>query len=85
MKTISGEVMIRETEDELRAIGTKSLWKEPFDSWAAGNLIGTPEQVCEKVQAYIDLGCTSFMPWCCDYPDDTTVRLFAEKVIPNFR
>ena len=37
-KTISGEVMIRESEDELRAIGTKSLWGEEFDSWQAGKL-----------------------------------------------
>jgi F420-dependent oxidoreductase-like protein len=84
-KTISGEVMIRETEDELRAIGSKSLWNEQFDSWQEGNLIGTPDQVSEKIKAYVDLGATSFMPWCSDYPDDTTVRLLAEKVIPNFR
>jgi F420-dependent oxidoreductase-like protein len=84
-KTISGEVMIRETEDELRAIGSKSLWNEQFDSWQEGNLIGTPDQVTEKIKAYVDLGATSFMPWCSDYPDDTTVRLLAEKVIPNFR
>lgn len=84
-KTISGEVMIRETDGELRAIGTKSLWGEDFESWRAGNLIGTPDEVSEKVQTYLDLGCTSFMPWCSDYPDDTTVRLFAEKVMPSFR
>ena len=36
----------------------------------AGNLVGTPEQVCEKIQAYVDLGCTGFVPWCADYPDD---------------
>jgi F420-dependent oxidoreductase-like protein len=84
-KTISGEMMIRESEDELRAIGSKSLWNEPFESWAEGNLIGTPEQVTEKIKTYIDLGATSFMPWCSDYPDDTSVRLLAEKVIPNFR
>ena len=34
----------------------------------AGNLVGTPEQVCEKIQAYVDLGCTGFVPWCTDYP-----------------
>ena len=45
----------------------------------------TPEQVAEKVRAYIDLGCTYFVPWCSDYPDDTTLRLFADKVIPEFR
>jgi F420-dependent oxidoreductase-like protein len=85
VKTTGGDVCIRESEAELRALGTKSLWSQPFDDWAAGNLVGTPEQVAEKVQAYIDLGCRGFIPWTADYPDDTTLRLFAEKVIPNFR
>ncbi|MGQ0804611.1 MAG: LLM class F420-dependent oxidoreductase [Actinomycetota bacterium] len=88
-KTISGEVLVREKEDDIRALvdaGTAgSLWNEPYDSWVAGNLVGTPEQVCEKVRAYVDLGCTYFVPWCSDYPDDTTLRLFAEQVMPEFR
>jgi F420-dependent oxidoreductase-like protein len=88
-KTWSPEVFIRDTEaeiKELREAGkTGSLWDEPFDSWQAGNLVGTPEQVAEKIKAYVDLGCTYFVPWCPDYPGDTTLRLFAEKVIPEFR
>jgi len=84
-KTIGGEVFIRETERELRAGGSRSLLSQPFDDWAAGNLVGTPEQVAEKVQAYLDLGCRGFIPWTADYPDDTTLRLFAERVIPQFR
>jgi F420-dependent oxidoreductase-like protein len=84
-KTISGEVFVRETEDEIVAAGSRSLWGEPLESWREGNLVGTPEQVAEKIQRYIELGCTSFMPWCPDYPSDQTVRLLAEKVIPQFR
>ena len=84
-KTWSPELFIRETEAEVEAAGTQSLWKEPFDSWQAGNLVGTPEQVAERVQQYVDLGCTGFVPWCADYPDDTTLRLFAEQVLPAFR
>jgi alkanesulfonate monooxygenase SsuD/methylene tetrahydromethanopterin reductase-like flavin-dependent oxidoreductase (luciferase family) len=84
-KTISGEMMVRETEAEIDALGSKSLWGEPLESWKAGNLVGTPEQVAEKLQAYIDLGCTGFVPWCADYPDTESLRLFAEKVIPSFR
>ena len=84
-KTISAEVFIREDEREILDGGTRSFWGEPYDSWVAGNLVGTPEQVCEKVQTYVDLGCTGFYPWCSDYPDTTTLRLFAEKVVPQFR
>jgi len=77
-KTWSPEVFIREDEAEIEAAGSKSSWGEPFDSWRAGNLVGTPEQVAEKVQAYVDLGCTGFYPWCSDYPDTETLRLFAQ-------
>jgi F420-dependent oxidoreductase-like protein len=88
-KTWSPEVLVRETEDEIRSLhdaGTVgSLWNEPYDSWVAGNLVGTPEQVCEKIRTYVSLGCTYFTPWCSDYPDDATLRLFAERVIPEFR
>jgi len=84
-KTISGEVLIRETEAELEEIGSLSLWREPFESWREGNLVGTPEQVSEKLQTYIDLGCTGFVPWCSDYPSTQTLQLFAEQVIPSFR
>ena len=84
-KTISGELLVRETEAEIDALGSKSLWGEPIESWKAGNLVGTPEQVAEKIQAYIDLGCTGFVPWCADYPSTESLRLFAEKVIPALR
>ncbi len=76
-KTISGELFIRETEQEVRDAGTRSLWGEPFESWQAGNLVGTPEQVAEKIRGYTDLGCTGFYPWCSDYPDTESLRLFA--------
>ena len=38
-----------------------------------------------KIEAYVGLGCTGFVPWCSDYPDTESLRLFAEKVIPSFR
>ena len=85
VKTISGEVFVRETEQELEADWKGSLWGEPFGAYRAGNLVGTPEQVCEKIQAYVDRGCTGFVPWNNDYPSDVTLRLFAEKVMPEFR
>ncbi len=84
-KTWSPEVHVRETEQDIADGGTRSFWGEPFDSWAAGNLVGTPSQVAEKIQTYIDLGCTGFYPWCSDYPDTITMRLFAEEVVPAVR
>ena len=77
-KTISSEIFIRETEQELRDAGSMSFYGEAVESWTAGNLVGTPEQVADKVKQYIALGCTGFYPWCSDYPDTETVRLFAQ-------
>ena len=83
-KTWSPEVFVRETEAEVQAAGSRSFWGEPAESWTEGNLVGTPEQVAEKIQAYVDLGCTGFVPWCSDFPDTETLRLFAEQVLPHF-
>lgn len=84
-KTWSPEVFIRESEQEITDGGSRSFVGEAFDSWHAGNLVGTPEQVAEKVLAYVELGCTGFYPWCSDYPETESLRLFAEQVIPEVR
>ena len=83
-KTWSPDVFIRRTEKELKADGSLSLRGDAFDDWQNANLVGTVEQVTEKVQKYIDLGCSGFIPWCADYPSTETVELFA-KVMNNFR
>jgi F420-dependent oxidoreductase-like protein len=83
--TWSPEVFIRGTETEVAAAGTRSPWGEPVESWRAGNLVGTPEQVAAKMQTYVDLGCRGFIPWCADYPDTETLSRFATEVVPNFR
>ena len=84
-KTVSSEVFIRETEKEIIEAGSRSLWGEPAESWRAKALVGTPEQVSEKIQRYLDAGCTGFVPWCPDYPGTETLELFARHVMPNFR
>jgi F420-dependent oxidoreductase-like protein len=83
--TWSPEVFIRATEDEVLAADTRSLWGEPAESWRAGNLVGTPEQVCEKLRTYVDLGLGGVIPWCSDYPDTETMTLLATEVMPEFR
>ena len=83
--TWSPEVFIRSTEDDVSSPGSRSQWGEPAESWRAGNLVGTPEQVSEKLQAYVDLGLAGVIPWCSDYPDTTTMELLARDVMPNFR
>lgn len=84
-KTISSEVFIRETEKEVIDAGCLSAWGGDPEQWRQKALVGTPEHVSEKIQKYLDAGCTGFVPWCPDYPSTETMELFATKVIPNFR
>jgi F420-dependent oxidoreductase-like protein len=83
--TWSPEIFLRESEQEVLDAGSRSFWGEPAESWREGNLVGTPEQVVEKIRAYVDLGCTGFVPWCSDYPDTQTLQLFGERVLPELR
>ncbi len=43
------------------------------------------EALTLPVATDVDLGCTGFYPWCSDYPDTQTMRLFAEQVIAHVR
>ncbi|HET8618777.1 MAG TPA: TIGR03560 family F420-dependent LLM class oxidoreductase [Acidimicrobiales bacterium] len=83
-KTWAPEIFVRETDAEVRAIGG-STFGEPFESWQAGNLVGTPEQVIDRIGRYREMGVTAFLPWCRDYPSTDTLTLVAERVIPAFR
>ena len=81
--TWSPEILLRETEAELAAVA--AFRRDDLEGWRDGNLIGTPEQVAEKLRTYVDLGLGGLIPWCADYPDVETLTLLAERVIPEFR
>lgn len=84
-KTWSPELFVRSTQAEVDAAGSMSFWGEAVESWSAGNLVGTPDQVAAKISEYIALGCTGFFPWTSDYPSTETIEIFAREVIPSFR
>ena len=48
-------------------------------------LLGTPEQIVERIQAYVDLGIDYFMFGARDVTDFTTVELLAREVLPHFK
>jgi F420-dependent oxidoreductase-like protein len=83
-KTWSPEVFIRSTEKELAERTKGGLWGDSVENWRDNNLVGTPEQVAEKVATYMSLGCSGYIPWCADYPDTETMELLATKVMPEF-
>ena len=69
----------------MRAVAGDRIYGAPFESWQAGNLVGTPQQVVDKIGRYVDLGVTSFLPWHVELPGTETLEIVAEQVIPAFR
>jgi alkanesulfonate monooxygenase SsuD/methylene tetrahydromethanopterin reductase-like flavin-dependent oxidoreductase (luciferase family) len=53
---------------------------ELIDDW----LVGSPDQVAERIRQYQDLGISHFMLWFVDFPSTDGMRLFAESVMPLF-
>jgi alkanesulfonate monooxygenase SsuD/methylene tetrahydromethanopterin reductase-like flavin-dependent oxidoreductase (luciferase family) len=48
-------------------------------------LLGTPDQLIEQIQAYVDLGIDYFMLGARDVSDLKTIELMAHEVLPHFK
>ena len=55
------------------------------DSLNPAWLIGTPDEVEEKIRAYAEAGIGHFLLWFMDAPRGDGLQLFAEEVAPRFR
>ncbi len=44
--------------------------------------VGTPDQIVEQMQAFIQLGVTTFMVDCGGFPNLTTLELLIDRVLP---
>jgi alkanesulfonate monooxygenase SsuD/methylene tetrahydromethanopterin reductase-like flavin-dependent oxidoreductase (luciferase family) len=79
VKTWSAEaVAIAETEAEAQRIAAAS----PYNS---DSIIGTPAQVAEQLQAFIDLGVEYIIVRVLDFPKTAGIELFAREVMPRLR
>ena len=76
VKTWSAEaVTVAATEAEARRIAEAS----PYNY---NPIVGTPEQVAEQLQAYVDLGVEYFIVRLLDFPRTDGIEMFAEEVMP---
>jgi alkanesulfonate monooxygenase SsuD/methylene tetrahydromethanopterin reductase-like flavin-dependent oxidoreductase (luciferase family) len=79
LKTWSAEaIAVAETEAEARRITAAS----PYDRDA---IVGTPAQVAEQMQAFVDLGVEYFIVRLVDFPDTRGIELFVQEVMPRLR
>jgi F420-dependent oxidoreductase-like protein len=85
--TWTPEILVRGSEAEVAAAvaATTTPRSRDREAWLAENLIGTAEQVCERLDEYDALGLAGVVGWCADYPDTETLELLARDVVPNFR
>lgn len=78
-------------QDELRKSADSDLFIEPMiwsgiglaRSGCGSAIVGTPEQVYEKIQRYIRMGIRAFI--FSGYPLIEESKLFAEKVLPKIK
>lgn len=79
VKTWSAEgIAIAETEAEARRIAAASPYKQDV-------LVGTPAQVAEQLQPFVDLGVEYLIVRVVDFPAAAGVDLFAHEVMPRLR
>ncbi len=55
------------------------------DSLNPAWLIGTPDEVEEKIRTYTEAGIDHFLLWFMDAPQEDGLELFAREVMPRFR
>lgn len=76
VKTWSAEaIALAPTEAEARRIADAS----PYSN---GPIAGTPEQVAEQLQKFVDLGVTYLIVRVLDFPRTDGIELFVEEVMP---
>jgi F420-dependent oxidoreductase-like protein len=87
-RTHGPDCRLFDTEAELKrwldTPGGGQLWGgTPNDEYVRDNLVGTAEQVAEKVQGYADAGCGELVLWFRDYPSSDSLEGFMTDVVPK--
>ena len=69
-------IALAETEPEAERIVAAS----PYDN---NPIVGTPDQVAERLQAFVDLGVTHLIVRLIDFPNTAGIDLFMQEVMPK--
>jgi len=77
VKTWSADaVAVAETEAEAQRIAAASPYNDH-------SIVGTPAQVAEQLQAFVELGVAYLIVRLLDFPNTTGIELFGQEVMPR--
>jgi alkanesulfonate monooxygenase SsuD/methylene tetrahydromethanopterin reductase-like flavin-dependent oxidoreductase (luciferase family) len=77
VKTWSADaVVVAETEAEAQRIAAASPYNDH-------SIIGTPAQVAEQLQAFVEVGVTYLIVRLLDFPNTAGIELFVQEVMPR--
>jgi F420-dependent oxidoreductase-like protein len=66
--------------------GGGALWRgTPHEDYVRDNFVGTPDQIAEQVQGYVDAGCSEFVLWFRDFPTSESLERFIAEVVPQLQ
>ncbi|MGD2052209.1 MAG: LLM class F420-dependent oxidoreductase [Acidimicrobiia bacterium] len=84
-RTYHPEVVVAENETALDAVvGRVAAQREMApDAYRAAQLVGTPEQVVERLAAYDEAGCVYTICYFGDAAWGDSIEVFAERVMPH--
>jgi alkanesulfonate monooxygenase SsuD/methylene tetrahydromethanopterin reductase-like flavin-dependent oxidoreductase (luciferase family) len=80
-------VLVLGEDDEALAVArAKAERRYPGPSWGIdeGGYVGTPEMLIDRIERSIDQGVTFFIFFTHDRAEQSTLELFAERVLPAF-
>jgi alkanesulfonate monooxygenase SsuD/methylene tetrahydromethanopterin reductase-like flavin-dependent oxidoreductase (luciferase family) len=79
VKTWSVEgIALGETEAEAQRVAAETRWKKDVR-------VGTPAQIAEQLQPFVDLGVEYLIVRLVDFPSHAGMDLFTQEVIPRLR
>jgi F420-dependent oxidoreductase-like protein len=85
-RSTSVNVYLLEEGEDPEAATAETRGSQSYDEYSKQFMVGTPEQICERLQPMVDAGVNYFITYMPRVAyDPSPVEKFAREVIPNFR
>ncbi|HJQ27324.1 MAG TPA: LLM class F420-dependent oxidoreductase [Blastocatellia bacterium] len=83
----AGLALVTDSEEEKQTMIARgaAMFGAPIEAVAPGFLVGSPAELRDRIQQFVEAGVTHFILIPHTPSDQTTIRRFAEEVMPAFR